>query len=104
MEDKPNNSLVRTERVGDTPQWLSIITQIPVTVLPLMHIRVMATSGGVAIVHHHAVQLILRAPTIRTGVQGAEPGHVQPVAVLHCRVDPDIYIPLQPPKKVTGIE
>ena len=104
MKDEPDNKRARIQWVGDTPQWLSIVSPIPTAIPPLVHIRIMAASSGVAMVHHYTAQLILRSPTIRTGVQGAEPGHVQPVAVLHCRVDPDIYIPLQPPKKVTGIE
>ncbi len=94
MKHKPNNSLVRTEWVEDAPQRLIIISQIPIAILPLMHICVMAASSGVAIMHHHAAQLILRAPAIRTGAQGAEPGHVQPVAVLQWPVDPGVCIPL----------
>ncbi len=104
MEHQPNNKRARIQWVGHALQWLVIISPIPIPIPPLVHIRIMAASSGVAMVHHHAAQLILRSPTIRTGVQGAEPGHVQPVAVLHCLVDPGIYVILQPPPKVTGLE
>ncbi len=103
MEHQPNNKRARIQWVRHALQWLIVVSPIPIAIPPLVRIRIMAAFSGVAMVHHHAAQLIPSAPPIRTGVQGAEPGHVQPVAVLHCRVDPGIYIPLQPPK-VTGLE
>ncbi len=104
VEHQPNNKRARIQWVRHALQWLSIVSPIPTAIPPLVHIRIMAASSGVAMVHHYTAQLILRSPTIRTGVQGAEPGHVQPVAILHWRVDPGIYVILQPPPKVTGLE
>ncbi len=94
MKDEPNNSRALSQWVKDAPQWLIIISQVPIAVPPFVHKRVMAASSGVAMMHHDTSKLILRAPAIRTGVQGAEPGHVQPVAVLHWPVDPGACVPL----------
>ncbi len=64
MKDEPNNSRALSQWVGDAPQWLIIISQIPNAILPLMHICIVAASSGVAMMHHHAAQLILRTPAI----------------------------------------